>query len=86
MTIQVNIHEAKTNLSKLLKAVEQGERVVIAKNGKPIAQVVALQPEIDEQNEPFLGWMRGRGTVPDDFDHFMQDEIIDMFEGSDSKS
>jgi prevent-host-death family protein len=44
MAIQVNIHEAKTQLSKLLAQVEEGEQVVIARNGKPVADLTAHKP------------------------------------------
>lgn len=85
MTIQVNVHEAKTNLSKLLQAVERGEKVVIAKNGKPVAEVIAAKPDIDPSAPSFLGWMRGHGTIPENFDTFMQDEIVKLFEGDPNK-
>jgi prevent-host-death family protein len=42
--IQMNVHQAKTNFSKLLDAVEQGEDVVIARNGKPVARLVPHEP------------------------------------------
>lgn len=85
MTIQVNVHEAKTNLSKLLQAVERGEKVVIAKNGKPVAEVIAAKPNIDPSAFSFLGWMRGDGMVPENFDTFKQDEIVELFEGAPDK-
>jgi prevent-host-death family protein len=44
MPDQVNVHEAKTHLSKLLDRVEHGEEIVIARNGKPVAQLVAPRP------------------------------------------
>ena len=60
----VNVHEAKTNLSRLLKKVEAGEEIVIAKAGKPVARLV---PEISRKRKRILGTMRGKFTVPDDF-------------------
>lgn len=47
MTITVNVHEAKTNLSKLLEQVEQGETVVIARAGKPVAELTAVSTKVD---------------------------------------
>jgi len=61
----VNVHEAKTNLSKLLKKVEAGEEIVIAKAGKPVARLV---PEIARKRKRLLGTMRGKFVVPHDFD------------------
>jgi len=47
MTTQVNVHEAKTHLSKLLERVENGETIVIARAGKPVAELVAFKPKVD---------------------------------------
>lgn len=47
MSITVNVHEAKTHLSKLLEQVERGETVVIARAGKPVAELTALKPRAD---------------------------------------
>jgi antitoxin (DNA-binding transcriptional repressor) of toxin-antitoxin stability system len=58
----------------------RGEPFVIAKAGKPMVKVVPLEPaEVDTSRR--FGFLRGEITVPDDFDTFMQDEIIAMFEG-----
>ncbi len=74
----VNIHDAKSNLSKLLEGAERGESFIIARAGKPIAKVLKL----DAQPTPKrIGFMRGRGRIPDDFDTMLQDEIADAFEG-----
>lgn len=60
----VNVHEAKTHLSRLLEAVEQGEDVVIARSGKPVARLVpALQRGVRQP-----GVWAGRITMADDFD------------------
>jgi prevent-host-death family protein len=74
----VNVHEAKTHLSRLLAEVEAGEEIVIARAGKPVARVVS----VDATDKPRrrLGGLRGQFTVPDDFDTWAQDEIIAMFE------
>lgn len=73
----INIHEAKTHLSKLLVRVSAGEEIIIAKAGKPLARLVAW-------NEPVLtrrpGLDRGKFQVPDDFDAPLPSEILDDFE------
>jgi prevent-host-death family protein len=76
----INIHEAKTNLSKLIeRAVTQGEAFVIAKAGKPLVKVTPLdRPEAPPQR---IGFMRGRIQVPADFKAIGRDEITAMFEG-----
>jgi antitoxin (DNA-binding transcriptional repressor) of toxin-antitoxin stability system len=71
----VNIHEAKTNLSRLLKAVDSGERLVIAKAGKPMYEVNLLQKKPVRRT----GFLQGQFNVPDDFDTMMREEIEDMF-------
>jgi prevent-host-death family protein len=64
---QVNVHEAKTQLSRLLQEVEDGEEIVIARAGKPVAKLVAHQPE-RKAREP--GWGKGRIWMAPDFDEF----------------
>ena len=61
---QMNVHEAKTHFSKILEQVEQGEEVVIARAGTPIAKVVP----IGGSPKRTLGGLRGEVTVSDDFD------------------
>lgn len=75
----VNVHEAKTHLSRLIAEVAEGGTIVIARAGKPVAQ---LSP-IDSADRPVtrIGFMRGAGTVPDDFDRMDEDEIRAAFEG-----
>ncbi|WP_354683099.1 type II toxin-antitoxin system prevent-host-death family antitoxin [Cupriavidus necator] len=76
----VNIHEAKTNLSRLVEQAANGEPFVIAKAGKPLVKVVALNaPEASQVKR--LGFMAGQGQVPDDFDRMGQAEIEAMFGG-----
>ena len=77
MTI-VNVHEAKTQLSKLLAAVEAGEEVVIARAGRPIARLVGIGPTTPRRR---LGLLEGQFTVPDDFDAPLPDDILALFEG-----
>ena len=61
----INIHEAKTHLSRLVEKAAQGESFVIAKAGKPMVKVVALEKPAKPQR---LGFMAGEFSVPDDFD------------------
>jgi prevent-host-death family protein len=76
----VNIHEAKTRLSQLVARAAKGEAFIIAKAGKPIVRVTALDsPEKSQQKR--MGFMAGEFTVPHDFDRMGQDEIIEMFGG-----
>jgi prevent-host-death family protein len=74
--MEVNIHEAKTHLSRLLERVSMGEEVIIAKAGKPVAKLVAI-----EQKRGFrkLGIAKGDFTVPDDFNDPLPKEIEDLF-------
>lgn len=79
----VNIHEAKTNLSRLVDQAAKGEPFIIARAGKPLVKVVPIDPPAPATHR--LGFMQGEFTVPDDFDTMMQDEIIAMFEGDPDK-
>ncbi|MCL1883949.1 MAG: type II toxin-antitoxin system Phd/YefM family antitoxin [Defluviitaleaceae bacterium] len=75
--LQVNIHEAKTQLSMLLEKVSQGEPFVIAKAGKPMAKVI---PFSQTQTPPRrVGFLSGEINIPDDFDQMGQNEIAEMF-------
>lgn len=76
----VNMHEAKTHLSKLVEQAAGGEPFVIAKAGKPMVKVVPLEPEVPKKPQR-LGFMKGMGKVPADFDTMYADEIVRMFEG-----
>ena len=74
----VNVHEAKTHLSRLLKRVERGTEVVIARSGKPIARLLPLE---STRPAPVLGADRGKFTVPEDFDAPLPDAVLAAFEG-----
>lgn len=78
---QVNIHEAKTHLSRLAEEAGAGETIIIAKAGKPVAKLVPLEEKSNEKKPRELGFLKGKLIVPDDFDTMFQDEIIAMFEG-----
>ena len=77
----VNIHEAKTHLSRLLERVAQGGSVVIAKAGKPIAKIVPLTADEARPVER-LGFMAGRMSVPEDFDAMGAQEIEALFDAA----
>ena len=77
---KVNIHEAKTNLSKLVDEVSKGEPFIIAKAGKPVAKVTALKAPVGHQIRR-LGFLAGQIHVPADFDHMGQNEIEQLFSG-----
>jgi prevent-host-death family protein len=62
---QVNVHEAKTELSRLLEAVEAGERVIIARAGQPVAVLVPWKAAVKRRK---LGQFAGQATIHDDFD------------------
>lgn len=76
----VNIHAAKTHLSRLLDAVEDGEEILIARAGKPIARLVPLQGTVLSKRRR-LGRLTGQFTVPEDFDAPLPDDVISDFEG-----
>jgi len=76
---QVNIHEAKTHLSKLIEQAVNGESFVIAKSGKPMVTVSAYTPPPDPAKR--LGFLKGRLEVPEDFDAMGKAEIQAMFDG-----
>lgn len=76
--ITVNIHEAKTHLSRYVEQAAAGEEIIIAKAGKPIARLVPLAPSKLAPRR--LGLGRGQFSVPDNFDTIYADEINRMFE------
>jgi prevent-host-death family protein len=76
----VNIHEAKTHLSRLIDRAAQGEPFVIAKAGKPMVKVIAVESPSPHQARR-VGFMTGQFTVPDDFDRMGAGEIEQLFGG-----
>lgn len=79
MTVEsVNIHDAKTHLSKLVDKAAAGSEVVIAKAGKPVARLVPLAPAGRQRK---LGALKGRVRVPDDFDAPLPAKVLAAFEG-----
>ncbi|HEY1707724.1 MAG TPA: type II toxin-antitoxin system prevent-host-death family antitoxin [Rhizomicrobium sp.] len=73
-----NIHAAKTQLSRLVDRAAKGESFVIAKAGKPLVKVMALNAP-EPAHVKRLGFMAGQIAVPDDFDHMGAAEIEQMF-------
>ncbi|HWT51115.1 MAG TPA: type II toxin-antitoxin system prevent-host-death family antitoxin [Caulobacter sp.] len=78
----VNIHEAKTHLSRLVEQAAEGEGFIIAKAGKPMVKVVPLEAD-ERPAKRRLGFMKGEIKIPDDFDTMYAEEIQAMFEGKD---
>jgi prevent-host-death family protein len=76
----VNIHEAKTHLSRLVEEAAQGKPFIIAKAGKPMVKVLPLSPEEGKRVEK-IGFMAGEISTPDDFDSFGAMEILRLFDG-----
>ncbi len=74
--MEVNIHEAKTHLSRLLERVAMGEEVVIAKAGTPVAKLVPISTKPKKR---ILGSAKGEFVVPDDFNDPLPKEIEDLF-------
>ncbi len=80
---QANMHEAKTNLSKLVQQALDGEEVIIANNGTPLVKLVPYEPTIKQRPAP--GLLKGKIWIADDFDETSQ-EIIDLFEGKEDNT
>lgn len=76
---QVNILDAKNNLSKLIQSLERRESdsITIARNGKPVAKLILFE---DDRAKKRIGVAKGKFVVPDNFD-WCNDEIAEMFEG-----
>lgn len=74
----VNVHEAKTHLSRLLEAVERGEEIVIARAGKPVARLVSVAGR-DRPRRP--GALKGRLWIGEDFDTPLPEDIAAVFRG-----
>jgi prevent-host-death family protein len=79
----VNIHEAKTHLSRLVEDAARGKSFIIARAGKPLVKVVPLE-EGEFAKTRRLGFMSGEIRVPDDFDRMGTTQIAALFDGSDT--
>jgi len=78
--LTVNIHDAKTHLSRLVEQAARGEAFIIAKAGKPQVKVVPIGKEESETGKR-IGFMLGEIAVPDDFDAMGGEEIANLFAG-----
>lgn len=76
----VNIHEAKTHLSRLVDKASSGESFIIAKAGKPLVKVIPLDAPHETQQQR-IGFLKGQINVPDNFDQIAADEIQKLFNG-----
>lgn len=76
MTVTVNIHEAKTHLSRLVEQAAKGREFVIAKAGKPMVRVVPIEPVPSERT---LGFLAGQGDITADVKSSFADDIEAMF-------
>jgi prevent-host-death family protein len=75
---QVNIHQAKTELSKLVERAEAGEEILIARAGRPVAKLVPLNRGRGRRK---LGLLDGKFRIPDDFNRPLPPSILRAFEG-----
>lgn len=75
----VNMHEAKTHLSRLVEAAAKGEPFIIARAGKPLVKVVAI--DAAETGARRAGFLKDEIEVPEDFDRMGEAGIADLFEG-----
>lgn len=73
---EVNLYEAKTRLSKLVDDAAQGETIVIAKAGRPMAKLTRIDSPSKGHR---IGFLAGRATIPDDFDRLGAQEIDELF-------
>ena len=74
----VNIYDAKTHLSRLLDKAAAGEDVIVSRNGKPLARITQLA---ESRREIRFGLLKGRLSVPKDFDAPLPSDVIAAFEG-----
>jgi len=74
--MEVNVHQAKTQLSQLLRRVAAGEEIIIARGGKPVAKLIPIAGA----GSRVLGCDQGRFTVPEDFNATLDEEVLESFE------
>lgn len=77
MTVKVNVHEAKTNLSRLLARVAGGEEIIIAKAGKPVARLI---PVLKRASSRVAGSAKGKVFIAGDFDAPLPESVLKAFE------
>ncbi len=75
---KVNVHEAKTHFSRLLERAQEGEDILIAKAGKPVAKLGPIAPRRKKRR---LGLLDGKFTIPDNFNDSLPEDLLDAFEG-----
>ncbi len=75
--LTINIHEAKTHLSRFIEKAAAGEEIIIAKAGKPIAKLVPLDSLPASRN---LGIFKGQLNVPEDLDEALPEDVAELFE------
>jgi prevent-host-death family protein len=75
---QVNIHQAKTQLSRLVERAAAGEEIIIAKSGKPVARLVPYAPT-SKPRRP--GYLRGKIRIKKNFDLPLPNDVLESFEG-----
>lgn len=78
--IKLNVHEAKTHLSKYLAKLKVGERILLCKRNQPIAEITALPEPLDRARP--IGLAKGRFSVPPSFFEPLPDALMDAFEGT----
>ena len=78
--IKLNIHEAKTHLSKYLSKLKPGERILLCRHNRPVAEITPL-PEVPVRPRP-IGLARGKFSVPRSFFEPLPEEVLRTFEGS----
>ena len=76
MADTINVYDAKTQLSQLLTRVEQGEEIVIARNGRPVARLAPLEAKRPDR---VPGLWKGKITIADDFDDFTEQDARDWY-------
>ena len=75
---KVNVHDAKTHFSRLLDRAQEGEEILIAKAGKPVARLGPLAAQTKKRR---LGLLQGRFRIPDNFNEPLPEEVLAAFEG-----
>ena len=76
MTVKINVHEAKTHFSKLLDRVGNGEEIIIAKAGKPVARMV---PVAGRPTQRTAGSAKGKVVIASDFDAPLPESVLEAF-------
>ncbi len=76
MTVKINVHEAKTHFSKLLDRVGNGEEIIIAKAGKPVARMV---PVAERPTQRVAGSAKGKVVIASDFDAPLPESVLEAF-------